>query len=103
MTPAQLSTLEKLARGATAGPWRSMRDGNQYLGTRYMPTARCVGASRVEGLLRPWNPHAAIAFGQPATEHEVVRLLDADADYIAACSPEVILALIAAVRKGTPG
>ena len=68
---------------ATPGPWRSMRDGNQCLGTRYMPTAKTVAASRIEELPRPWNPHAALAFGLKAEAHEVSRFKDADADFIA--------------------
>ena len=78
-----LKAIEERAAKATPGPWRSMRDGNQYIETRYLPTAKCVGASRIQELPRPWNPHAAIAFGQTAESHEVSRFLDSDADFIA--------------------
>lgn len=74
--------LKELREGATPGRWQAMRDGNQYVETRYMPTEKCVGASRIDGILRPWNPHAAIAFGIRAEQHEVARFLDADADFI---------------------
>ena len=98
LTPDDLEQLETLAKAATPAPWTSLRDGNQYITKGYIPAARCVGASRIEGLTRPWNPHAAIAFGLNAEAHEVVRFLDADAAFIAACSPDKILALIKMVR-----
>lgn len=98
MTPINIDRIVALAEKATPGPYRSMRDGNQYLETRYIPTCKLVGASRIDGLKRPWNPHAAIAFGLKAEDHEIVRFTDEDADYIAACSPETILALCNAVR-----
>ena len=31
LTDAQLTEIEKRAEAATPGPWRSMRDGNQYI------------------------------------------------------------------------
>lgn len=96
MTPEIRNLAEELlalAGKATRGPYRSMRDGNQYIDTRYMPTCKLVGASIVEGLVRPWNPHAMLSFGLKASEHEVVRFKDADADYIAACSPDAIAKL----------
>ena len=74
--------LKQLSESATPGEWRSMRDGNQYLGTSYMPTAKLVGASRVIGPKRPWNPHSAIAFGIRAEAQETVRFTDEDADFV---------------------
>lgn len=81
--------LRALLAQATPGPWRSMRQGNQYLGTVYMPTAKLVGASVIEPIKRPWNPHAAIPFGITALQHEQARFTDGDADLIV----EVINAL----------
>ena len=77
------------ANAATAGEWRSMREGNQFIKTKYMPAAECVGASRVDGIVRPWNPHALLAFGFPPDEYEKARFLDADADFIAAARTDV--------------
>ncbi len=68
----------------TPPPWRAMRDGNQYLKTRYMPTATLVGSSRIDGPHRPWNPHALLAFGFKPEEYETVRFTDADADFVEA-------------------
>lgn len=76
--------LRSLSQAATPGMWRSMRDGNQYLEASYMPTAKCVGASRIDGPKRPWNPHALIAFGFKPEEYEKVRMTDADADFVCA-------------------
>lgn len=95
-----LDAIRVLAAAATPGPWRSMRDGNQYIGTRYMPTAKCVGTSRVDGIVRPWNPHAYIAWGFPAEKFEVAQFLDADADFIAAAR-EAVPALCNAVERLT--
>lgn len=75
--------LKHLLAEATPGPWHSMRDGNQYLNTKYMPTAKVVGASRLDGPKRPWNPHRLIAFGFTPEEYETARFTDADADLIA--------------------
>lgn len=77
--PAELRTLSD---AATPGMWRSMRDGNQYLETAYLPAAKYVGASRIDGPKRPWNPHTAIAFGIRAEAQETVRFTDADADFV---------------------
>jgi len=99
-TPAQvdLVKLEALAKAATPGPWMSLRDGNQYIETSYLPTAKGVGASRIPEIARPWNPHAYVRFGFRPTEFETARFKDADADFIAAMNPAVALALIAEVR-----
>lgn len=88
--------LADLDRVASPAPWRSLRDGNQYIKTRYMPTAECVGASRMEGLPRPWNPHRYVSFGFRAEEHEMPRFLDNDGDLIQALRnnlPEIVAAL----------
>lgn len=88
--------LRAKALAATPGPWQSLRDGNQYVETSYMPCARGVArrASRVAPLVRPWNPHAYLAFGFKPKEFETARFLDADADYIAAANPQTLLALL---------
>lgn len=76
--------LIDLSIAATPGAWHSMREGNQFIDTRYMPTMKCVGASRIDGPKRPWNPHALIAFGFKPEEYEKVRMTDADADFVCA-------------------
>ena len=75
---------------ATPPPWQSLNEGNQYIETSYLPTARCVGASVVTGPRRPWNPHAYVAFGFKPEEFEKVRFIDADAE------------LVALLRNGAP-
>ena len=80
---SDLSAIRKRCDAATRGPWRSMRQGNQYIETNYMPTCKCVGASVVEGIKRPWKPYAAIRFGIKAEQHEEARFKDKDADFIA--------------------
>lgn len=93
----RLKAIEERAAKASPGPWRSMRDGNQYINTRYMPTARLVGASRVDGVVRPWNPHALLARGFTPDEYETARFLDADADFIAHARDDIPY-LLAALR-----
>lgn len=93
-----LREIEERCEKATPGPWRSMRDGNQYVKTDYMPTAHCVGASTVEGLVRPWNPHRYVSFGFRPQEFETARFLDEDADFIAAARSDLPL-LLAEVRR----
>jgi hypothetical protein len=82
--PAEVARLRELEAKATPGPWRSMRDGNQYTNTRFLPTAKLVGASRLDGVTRPWNPNKYVTFGFKPEEFETARFLDADADLIAA-------------------
>lgn len=81
----ELLKIEERVNAATAGPWKSWRDGNQFIGHRSdndtMNT--CVGASIVKGIFRPWNPAAMIAFGWKPEENEVCRFKDDDADFIA--------------------
>jgi hypothetical protein len=98
LTDERLREIEERAAKASPGPWRSLRDGNQYIQTSYLPTAKCVGASRVEGLVRPWNPHGLLAFGFKPSEYETARFLDADADFVAHAR-EDIPALIAEVGR----
>lgn len=74
--------LRALHEAATKTPWRSMRDGNQYVETRHMPTAKCVATSAIPEVVRPWNPHAVIAFMKLDDANES-RFCDADADLIA--------------------
>lgn len=74
LSPSGIQRLLEICEKASSG-WRSMRDGNQYIGDLI------VGASRVEGLLRPWNRHYVV----PAEKLEdVSRFVDEDADFIAA-------------------
>lgn len=94
-----LHKLRELDAKATPGPWRVMRDGNQYVDTRYVPTAKLVGASRIDGVLRPWNPHAAISLGMTSKQHEEVRFADDDADLVAELRNAVPLILEAIAVK----
>lgn len=73
-----------------------MRDGNQYIKTERI-TPVLVGASRVEGLVRPWNPYSFFNGIHLTTEFETARFRDADADFIAA-APTDIAALITEVK-----
>lgn len=79
-----LVQLRALLAAATPGEWRALEDGNQYVNTSYMPTAKCVAAARIEGPVRPWNPHAYLAFGFKPKEFETVRFVSADAALICA-------------------
>lgn len=94
---AELDSLDALANAATPGPWRSMREGNQYVGiSAFEP--KLVAASRVDGIRRPSNPYSAAHFGSDTKEPEVARFIDADADFIAAARTAVP-ALCAEVRR----
>lgn len=98
LTREEIDALAKLEAKATPGPWASLRDGNQYVETNYIPTAKLVGASRISGVRRPWNPHALLAFGFRPEEYETVRFVDADADLVAALR-NAAPALIQAARE----
>jgi hypothetical protein len=78
-----LNAIRQRAEAATPGPWLSLRDGNQRINTHYLPTAKLVGASRIVGPVRPWNPYAYIARGFTPEEFETVRFVDEDADFVA--------------------
>jgi len=78
-----LDAIRERESKATKGPWRSMREGNQYVEARYLPCIKLVGASRIDGIQRPWNPYAYVQFGMKAETHEVARFIDEDADFIA--------------------
>lgn len=93
MTP-DLKQLQELLAKATPGEWRAMRDGNQFIDTKYNPTRTCVAASRIPELKRPWNPSALLAFGFKPEEYETSRFTDADADLIVAMH-EALPALLA--------
>ena len=72
---ALIDRVRELDAAATK-PWTSMREGNQYVDHHRFG----VGASRVDGLVRPWNARFVI----PACEmEEVSRFKNADADFIA--------------------
>jgi hypothetical protein len=80
MTP-DLDTLEKLARGATSGPWN-------YEAERY--SAKCIiGVKPTDDR---WLAHC-----QPEFNGE------ANARFICAANPQTILSLIAALRKAESG
>lgn len=71
----RIDELRAKIANATPGQWRSMRDGNQYLDRG----ATLVGASRIDGLPRAWNPWRIAPDNQGVT-----RLRDEDADAIVA-------------------
>lgn len=78
MDETELSTLESLALGATAGPWRQIVE---YDGP--LPAVETTSGSIV-----------ASCVGGAADDAQQ----DSDARYIAALSPEVTLSLIASAR-----
>ena len=84
--PSRLDEIKERAKKATKGPWKAMEDGNQYIhgpkGDRYLPTAKVVASARVDGLIRPWNPHAVMAF-MKLDDAWVCRFLSDDAQFIA--------------------
>lgn len=100
MIPAEIAAIQARADAATPGPWRALEQGNQFVNTNYLPTAKVVAASRIEGLVRPWNPYRYIAFGFTPEEFETARFLDADATFIAAARADVpnLLAEVARLR-----
>jgi len=87
--PERLAEISERAKKASPAPWRAMADGNQYIKTNYIPAAVVVAAARVDGLVRPWNPHALLAFGFKPEEYETARFLSDDADFIAAARNDV--------------
>ena len=109
---SRLSEIEAGEAKATKGPWRSMREGNQYIGVELNPrlgrsaagprASKLVGASRIEGIERPWNPWWVGDPYSPKTE-ETVRLTDEDADFVAASRsdiPWLVSTVRALVAKG---
>lgn len=98
LSRAKLDEIEARAKAATPGPWVSMRDGNQYIDTGYLATAKTVGASVVKGLPRPWNPYALLSFGFKPEEYEKARFKDCDADFIA-YAREDVETLVLEVRR----
>ena len=97
-----LAELRRLDAEATPGPWMALRDGNQYIETRSLSSAKCVAASKIPQLQRPWNPYAVVSFMQLDAAEES-RFLDADADTIATLRnalPRLIRLLEAGERMG---
>ena len=104
---SRLSEIEAREAKATKGPWRSMREGNQYIGVELNPrlgrsaagprASKLVGASRIEGIERPWNPWWVGDPYSPKTE-ETVRLTDEDADFVAASRSDIPW-LVSTVRE----
>lgn len=100
MTNPLSTQFAELAKEATQGHMRSMRDGNQYLdGLHSADGKSLVGASRVDGLDRPWNRGGAKLFID--MEH-VSRFRDADADFIAFCFNNRTAILAALKEKDSP-
>lgn len=86
---ARLDEIKARCEKATKGPWTALADGNQYLDTKYMPTAKCVASARVLGIQRPWNPHALLSFGFTPGEYETARFAEHDAAFIASAREDV--------------
>src|SRR3990172_571258 len=78
-----LEALEALARAATPGPWAT-QDKNIYLGVRVWSSID------KEGYWSGWDSAGTIYNEGGHSE--------SDAAYIAACSPERILALVAVAK-----
>jgi hypothetical protein len=97
---SRLQAIKARLAAATPGPWRAMCDGNQYI-EAWRLTPKLVGASRVDGLVRPWNPYALVAFGFKPEEYETARFLDADAALIAH-APADLQALLAVAEAAAP-
>jgi hypothetical protein len=108
------SHLRSLAATATPGPWQSWAQGNQNLYafesarktdppqpkgiSRYLPTAKIVGAAIIPQLARPWNPHAVMAFGTMDRAWQA-RFRQEDADYIAALDPQTVVGLLDEIER----
>lgn len=91
--PSRIAEIRERTENATPGPWRSMRDGNQYFDVELDPRTgkatpypkgrgTLVGASIIPQLQRPWNPWWVGDSTSPETQ-ETARFKDADADFIA--------------------
>ena len=94
-TDERLATLAALAREATAGPWRE-DDCNVFCGP--MADARMESIlAMIEG--QPHNPDHAKLDPFVATTEQRGEHSDRDARYIAAASPDVVLALLAALAE----
>lgn len=106
LTPEELSELEALAKAATPGPWciesvGEKGDGSNMIGVAFDPDdVDCE--TPLKGWLKPFTD-AGVEIDY--YRDELVAVCDhsennhnANAAYIAACSPEKILRLIDAVR-----
>jgi hypothetical protein len=88
MTPSRLEELRKIAEQATPGPWRSMRNGNSYDGKGH------CGSSRIEEVPRTFHEESLQGKSSP----HLLTLRDADADFIAAANPAVVLELLDTIK-----
>lgn len=87
--PIDVDALEAVAKAATPGPRRMTRSNpGSVLGEPYDPAMVFVGS---EDTRKPWRRRACVTV---TTTRD-----DDDARYIAAASPDVVLALIARVRE----
>ena len=76
-----LDELERLARAATPGPWH-VQDSNSW---------RRIGTDRIDGAV-------VCPINQRHDGHPDLGARRDDLDYIAACSPDVVLKLIETLR-----
>lgn len=88
-----LTRLEELAGKATPGPW-SVDKGHVFVDHREQV---CCGNPRVGDA--PWDEPQCCGYPNVEGEYfQVAETAESTAPYIAAASPEVILALVRAVR-----
>ena len=85
LSPSLLDTLERLARGATPGPWEIRDLPNGWM---LCPISAKDSNDAICGAEADYDP-----LWEKAPEEK-------DRSYIPACSPSVILALIEAARRG---
>lgn len=103
LTPKLLDDLDAKARAATPGPWCwtyiSGKNNGYIVGTAADGDDRPLSGQLPEDemlgdeLLECWHPTHLLG------EHEAATVNYGDAVYIAAVSPEVILALVSAARE----
>ena len=102
-TPLDLAALEALATAATPGPWFFAYTGicSKPLSRAYDAAEQLIPADAPDDDPR-WGalPEPVIATVKPSYGDTVTGRRVADAEHIAAFSPDVVLALIAAARAG---
>lgn len=89
---AEHETLRKLAEAATAGPWSPMWQNSRGRDHCWQ-TPVCVGEGARQG-----NVFAIVHMGGAGAVNSTKETVEANAAYIAAASPDVILALLARVE-----
>lgn len=102
MTPDQLDAIERAARAATPGPWRIQTHHD-------LPHSEDLMAVPVVRAPWPDLPHGSITIARCGngnslprwTERQkrIRRREESNASFIAMCSPEIVLALVARARR----